>query len=367
VAPTNSAAADVLLALRYLEDDLAQLKRDAAERPLSRWPVQYDFSDPWAILLPHLAHAKSLALLLQLRSAALLAAGDPQSAASDLDLAFRIADSFGQEPILVSQLIRVACFNISLQPLKEGLARRQFSDAQLAALENRLGQVDLLSGYELSMRAERAFQTWWLAKPRSQWKEIAEYYGDPDRVQLSAKLDLLLRFAPAGWAYRNLLVYCEWQDKHAIPLVDVATRRAHPQKASEARRAFADLNGRFTLLTRLWYSGRQDNDLDNAARRIAYTQAQLDEARLACALERYRLARGAYPETLDALVPQFIAALPHDLITGQPLKYRRTDDGRFLLYSVGWNETDDRGAVVLKKSGQPDPEKGDWAWQVPVP
>lgn len=68
-------------------------------------------------------------------------------------------------------------------------------------------------------------------------------------------------------------------------------------------------------------------------------------------------ARGSYPETL--------AALPHDLITGQPLKYRRTDDVRFLLYSVGWNEADDGGAVVLKKSGQPDPEKGDWPWQVP--
>ena len=32
-------------------------------------------------------------------------------------------------------------------------------------------------------------------------------------------------------------------------------------------------------------------------------QTQVHEALIACALERYRLAHNAYPETLDALVP----------------------------------------------------------------
>lgn len=45
----------------------------------------------------------------------------------------------------------------------------------------------------------------------------------------------------------------------------------------------------------------------------------------------------------DALAPQFIIKLPHDVINGQPLKYRRTDDGSFILYSMGWNEKDDGG------------------------
>ena len=89
-------------------------------------------------------------------------------------------------------------------------------------------------------------------------------------------------------------------------------------------------------------------------------------ARVACALERYRLAHGEYPETLDALAPQFIEKLPHDIINGQPLHYRRTDDGQFVLYSVGWNETDDGGKVVLTKGGSVDREKGDWVWQYPA-
>ena len=80
-------------------------------------------------------------------------------------------------------------------------------------------------------------------------------------------------------------------------------------------------------------------------------QASIDLARVACALERYRLAHGEYPETLDALTPQFIEKLPHDIINGQPLHYRRTDDGKFVLYSVGWNEKDDGGTIVSRKGG----------------
>ena len=110
-------------------------------------------------------------------------------------------------------------------------------------------------------------------------------------------------------------------------------------------------------------------------RRFTMAQAQVDLARVACALERFHLAHGNYPETLDALAPQFIAQLPHDLINGQSLHYRRTDDppsqgsgaasGRFILYSIGWNETDEGGEVVLKKSGSVDQEQGDWVWQYP--
>ena len=50
-------------------------------------------------------------------------------------------------------------------------------------------------------------------------------------------------------------------------------------------------------------------------KKFARIQADVDLARVACALERYRLAHGSYPETLDALAPQFIEKLPHDLST----------------------------------------------------
>jgi hypothetical protein len=95
----------------------------------------------------------------------------------------------------------------------------------------------------------------------------------------------------------------------------------------------------------------------------ALAQTRNDEALLACALERYRLANDQFPETLDALSPQYLAAIPADVITGQSLKYRRTDDGQFQLYSVGWNGKDDGGKMGMNKEGNaPDDTQGDWVW-----
>ncbi len=62
-------------------------------------------------------------------------------------------------------------------------------------------------------------------------------------------------------------------------------------------------------------------------------------------------------------MPRFIAKLPHDVITGAPLKYRRDGDG-YNLYSVGWNEKDDSGKSGTKSA--PASEDGDWVWQMPA-
>jgi hypothetical protein len=65
--------------------------------------------------------------------------------------------------------------------------------------------------------------------------------------------------------------------------------------------------------------------------------------RTALALKRHRLRHGTFPEKLDALVPEFLQAEPHDWMDGQPLKYRKREDGSYLLYSVGLDGIDDGG------------------------
>jgi hypothetical protein len=87
-------------------------------------------------------------------------------------------------------------------------------------------------------------------------------------------------------------------------------------------------------------------------------------ARVAIALERYRLVQGNYPESLEALQPRYIELLPHDAIGGLPLKYHRTDNGQFVLYSIGWNGMDDVGEVDVGSysNNSIDLKKGDWVW-----
>lgn len=90
----------------------------------------------------------------------------------------------------------------------------------------------------------------------------------------------------------------------------------------------------------------------------ALAQTAVNQALVVCALERCRLARGAYPATLHDLVPEFLTVLPPDPVNvkGGPLQCRLTGPGRFRLYSIGWDEKDDNGAP-LDAAG-----KGDWVW-----
>ena len=56
-----------------------------------------------------------------------------------------------------------------------------------------------------------------------------------------------------------------------------------------------------------------------------------------------KLAHGQYPEQLSQLIPDYLAAVPADPVDGKPLRYRRSEGGTFLLYSVGVNGVDDGG------------------------
>jgi hypothetical protein len=101
---------------------------------------------------------------------------------------------------------------------------------------------------------------------------------------------------------------------------------------------------------------------------FAETQAWVVMARLACALERHRLATGAYPTELTALVPTFLQTIPPDPAGGGELHSRRSDEGRFVLYSVGRNGRDDGGNLVWTERGSVntrDPDC-DWVWTYPA-
>jgi len=61
------------------------------------------------------------------------------------------------------------------------------------------------------------------------------------------------------------------------------------------------------------------------------------------ALERYKLRWGDYPLNLDVMVPQFLSAVPVDLMNSKPLGYRLNPDKTFTLYSVGEDGRDNGG------------------------
>jgi len=58
---------------------------------------------------------------------------------------FRIDSGLKDEPLLISQLVRMAAMSIIIQPLGEGLAERRWSDVQLQVLQERLQKTDLIA------------------------------------------------------------------------------------------------------------------------------------------------------------------------------------------------------------------------------
>ena len=160
---------------------------------------------------------------------------------------------------------------------------------------------------------------------------------------------------PRGWFYQNMAAGAELQQ--IVPgSVDLTNRVVRPHEVSEMVRTMSRTSERYSPYRFLLAVALPNfaKALENAAG----NQTLLDQARLACMLERYRLAQGQYPERLDALAPQSTDKLPHDLIGGQPFRYRRTEAGGYLLYSVGWNEKDDGGVTGKSR------EEGDWVWEL---
>ncbi|MFN0125536.1 MAG: hypothetical protein ACKV19_02490 [Verrucomicrobiales bacterium] len=106
----------------------------------------------------------------------------------------------------------------------------------------------------------------------------------------------------------------------------------------------------------------------NWVRHFASSHAISQLAEVACQLEIFWHQRQAYPESLDALVPDYLPAIPIDF-DGRPIRYAAAPaTGRYRLWSVGSDGQDDGGVEKAAEAGAPKPWNepiGDWLWQYP--
>jgi hypothetical protein len=256
---------------------------------------------------------------------------------------------------------------LALQPLAEGMG--QWSETQLRTLQERLQRFDFFADVERALEAERVLFG----------EGVIEYVRrSPNKLRLMDELDrsmdspgalvqvgALMTVAPSGWLYLEQLNYSRNFDQHLLPLIDLKKRQIHPGAVREADASVARLTQGTPVsryLHHRFFSGLLLPAISRACQKTAFAQTAVDTASVACALERYRLAHGGFPDSLDKLEPQLMPALPHDLINGKPLTYRLNPDGHYLLYSVGWNETDDGGWTKQTKAGENGRAEGDWVW-----
>ncbi len=350
----QTPAADVLATLKAVQPEFDEL-RAASKRPHAK--LRLNYPDPVSADIPNFISFRALAQMLSLSASAELALGKTDEAFADVRVIHRLGDAVKPEPFLVSAMIGVALRGLELQAFWEGWCDGRWTEPQLQEFQNGFAAVDLLSMVDRAMRGERAGVTQIVEKSTSQ--KLAQTLGSSMRGWSSSwwkdrLTDYGIRFSPRGLRYENLLNYCRGWDRSVLSHYNVEQHRIFANELKSVASSIVTVRSRDLPFHYLGLCALPNTH--RAIESVARNQTALNQALLVCALERYRRAHRDYPASLQDLLPDFIQTLPHDLITGQPLHYRRTNDGKFILYSVGWNEKDDEGL--------PGKEKGDWVWPV---
>jgi len=362
--PAELARADdatlVLQATALADAELAAVC-EASRRPYSRFAVHWE--EGFSALIPHVTHLRSINQFLDIRVTARLAAGDAAGALADTHCSLRVAEALREEPFLVSQLVRFAQGSLAARTLGRGLAAHAWNEAQLRELDTQLAAVNYLAGIAYGLEGERSGVITMLEQWITQRGRLRREAGVVGVEGYSPGL-----YFASGWLRQNQARIAEFHQRMLEtyrplatnlpasglkPLLDQGEREIDDLLKQHHRGVATPYN----LLARLLLPA-----LSRGVQKAALGQHVILCARTGCALERYRLKHGAHPETLAALAPEFVPEIPRDLMDGQPLRYARTADGRFRLWSVGLDGKDDRGEPAKSSQGGANEAHGDWVW-----
>ncbi len=83
-------------------------------------------------------------------------------------------------------------------------------------------------------------------------------------------------------------------------------------------------------------------DFSSYTNRKIKVMAKYRVARLASAVNHYKIQKQVYPASLEELMPDYISEIPLDPFDGEPLKITVVDDG-IVIYSIGLNRIDENG------------------------
>jgi hypothetical protein len=327
--------------------------RKLVDRTEGRLPITYS-ADFISTLLPHTQDARQIAALLS--NDALLRAQeqDPDGALASCRGALNAGRSIGDEPCLVSQLVRIACRGIATRQAERVLAQGEPSEAALRQFQELLEKEEPEPLLLIGVCGERAgmdrlMETIQSGKTKLSARDMFSPapFGDQSAPSLGDDLTL---WTPGSYKSQRaaMLRYMN----RCVELVKLPPE--------QQRVPFQQLEATIKdqpVLVRLWVPAMVK--VAEAARR---SQAQLRCAIMAVAAERYRLAKGQWPGTLDVLKEAgYVRGAPSDPYDGQPLRWLRLDDGAE-VYSIGPDGEDNGGKMDRQHPTAPGTDIGFRLW-----
>ncbi len=326
-------------------DEALQLARMARTRPTGGWPLEVK-PNPLSTLLPHLDRVRDVAGLLDTDAVLAAVDGNAAQALASAAAALHLSRAVGDEPLAISQLVRTATDQIAVGILERSLALSELPPTGLTEVQTALLAEATEQRLVASLRGERAFMQRLMANLDSGVLTLRQMAGGAAEWDDGLSFWLMQRHIPNDRAY------------HLDYLTQLLAIAGHP--AHEQSELFDQMEipepGPGRNLTRLLLPAYQK--LAAAEWRLL---ARLHSAAIGLACERFRQANGRWPADLAEL-KDLLPTVPLDPYDGQPLRYRRLDDG-VVVYSVGPDRQDDGGNLSYGNP-QPGEDVGFRLWDV---
>lgn len=293
-----------------------------------RLSVTYDSRDPF-LLLPKLGPFQLGSRLLTLRAWCNVIDGNAARVVADLELVDRITSSLDNEPILMLRILQFRNDEATLDIAEGLLAQGPVDRDSLSRLQAMAERRQAKRGIVDTLRGERAI------------------FIDSCNRLIQGRLD------PAVVSSLSLPRLTEWfiRDNQRLG-AELYTELIKGGDGGvsllrSARSVQLRLDGLpsgpagfGSVIARAFFPA-----FGSTFKTYATGNARMDCALAAFSAERFRMATGRYPATLDELVPDYLPAVPRDPFNGRPVRMVATAEG-MTIYSVGENETDDGGDVA---------------------
>ncbi len=291
-----------------------------------------DYSKGAELLLPHISELRSLSNLLCVTARMQADAGDKTAAWETILTSLRLANALKDEPLLISQLVRMAMFDSSANAIQALAQKTLPSEPQSREIEELLLNFEDIDPFLLGMDGERLL-----------FGEWAFNFTQNDLLeQLTGDSSLM------GRAYASMLINLplrKYDQATYLKVMHTSTQHAlapySPDNASLVEDMLMDA-GPFAILTSLLAPATSQAH----ARHVSMiAKARITRAGLN--VLRQREKADSFPETLEPLDDPFVQ---------KPLIYKTSSKG-FIIYSVGKNLNDDDG------SASEDRDDNDIVWR----
>jgi hypothetical protein len=338
-----------------LAKPLAALRQAARQPPVNGGPR----TDSFQTVTPSRT-VRSVASWLAFAALVDLHEGRQQEALSEIEALAGVANLHREEYSMVSAMLRVATAHLGLQVTWEATQAAGWNEAQLLALQGAWESVNLLDGLERGLEAERtmgmeSFNRWVAEKQQaSQTEGNASSDRAAEPVVVKFALQKVIGPVYKATVIDNDFLFAIRNGQARVEMVrSLRANRSLPEVLLSLRNVDARLDAKGHSIFKFFYlvSAVSTPNFKPAFVTATQTETERRLAITAIALKRFQLKKGRPAPSLDALVPEFIATVPFDCMSGRPLRYLPHPDQTFALYSAGMDGEDNGGDPSPGASG----------------